>query len=179
MARMNLANRITILRILLIPFFIASVLYSKLEIAILIFIIASITDGIDGYIARTRGQRTELGKILDPIADKLLILSALICLSVAKSIPPNLKLPPYVPIIIISRDAIIVLGVLLIYFIKGHLEVKPTTVSKVTTFFQMLTVVAILLRSGFSPLIWNIAVGFTIVSGVNYFIKGSRILNAK
>ena len=96
-----------------------------------------------------------------------------------KDIPAVVKLPTYVPIIIISRDALIVLGVLVIYFIKGELKLKPTYVSKITTFFQMATVVSILLKTSFSPLLWNIAVGFTIVSGLDYMIMGSRFLNEK
>ena len=176
---MNLANQITILRILLIPFFISFILYSKWELALLVFIIAAISDAVDGYIARTIKDKTKLGKVLDPIADKLLILSAFICLSVAKQLSPSVKPPLYVPITIISRDAIIVLGAVLIYFVKGDLVVKPTLISKITTFFQMATVIGILLRFPLSPLLWNIAVGFTICSGVDYVIRGSRYLNDK
>lgn len=175
----NLANKITITRILLIPFFIALVLYSKWEIALLIFIAAAITDGIDGYVARSAKQRTELGKILDPLADKLIILSAFICLSVTKELAPSLKMPFYVPIIIISRDAIIILGAVLILMTKKSLEIKPTIISKITTCLQMLTVISILLKAPISPLVWNVAVGFTIVSGIDYVIKGSKALNEK
>lgn len=176
---MNLANKITIFRILLTPFFIAFILYSKWEMALLVFIIAAVSDAIDGYIARTTKRRTELGRILDPIADKLLILSAFICLSTATSLPPSVKPPPYVPIIIISRDAIIILGVLLVYFMKGTLDIKPTLISKITTFFQMITVASILLRLPASSFLWNIAVGFTLFSGIDYLIKGSRLFNGK
>lgn len=176
---MNLANKITIFRILLIPFFIAFILYSKWDIALIFFVAAAVSDGIDGYIARTTKQRTELGRILDPIADKLLILSAFICLSVAKELHVSVKPPIYVPIVIISRDAIIVLGALLIYFIKGELEVKPTFISKITTFFQMVTVISILLKLAVSPLLWNLTVGFTVYSGADYVVKGSKLLNEK
>ncbi|NQU95254.1 MAG: CDP-alcohol phosphatidyltransferase family protein [Candidatus Omnitrophica bacterium] len=177
---MNFANKITILRILLIPLFIAFVLYSKWELALLIFMIAALTDAIDGYIARALKQRTELGKILDPIADKLLILSAFICLSVSKALPLTLKPPIYVPIIIISRDAIIVLGAILIHHTKGKLNIVPTIISKITTFLQMATVISILLGSAaVSPLLWNITVCFTIVSGIDYIVKGSKLLNEK
>jgi len=175
----NLANKITILRILLIPFFIAFILYSKWMIAFAVFFIAAITDWVDGYIARVMKQKTELGRILDPVADKLLIISAFICLSVVSDLPPFLKPPMYVPIIIISRDALIFLGSIMIYLTKGALETKTTFVSKITTFFQMVTVMGILLGFKFSPLLWNIAVGFTIVSGISYVIKGTRILNEK
>jgi len=176
---LTLANKITISRILLIPFFIGSVLYSNLTFAFIVFVIAAISDGVDGFVARATGQRTELGKVLDPIADKLLILSAFICLSVTPRLSPSLKLPPYVPIIIISRDAIILLGVLLIYFIKGKFDPKPTFISKATTFLQFLTVVSILLGFPLSVILWNITVGFTVVSGADYIVKGSRMLNER
>jgi len=175
----NLANRITILRILFTPLFIAFILYSKWELALIVFIAASISDGIDGYIARAAKQRTELGKFLDPIADKLLMISAFICLSVASDLPPSVRMPIYVPVLIISRDAIIVLGVLLIHLIKGKVEIKPTIISKITTCFQMATVISILLRSPISPYLWNAAVLFTVASGAHYILKGSKLLNGK
>jgi cardiolipin synthase len=174
---MNLANKITILRVLLIPFFISCILYSKWQAALIIFIIAAASDGLDGYLARTLKQRTELGKVLDPIADKILILSAFIAFSVVNGLPAHIKLPYYVPLIIISRDAIIVLGVLLIYFMKGKIEIKPTAIGKMTTFFQMITVVSILLKLPVSNILWNVAIAFTVYSGIDYIIKGSRLLN--
>ncbi|UCD54924.1 MAG: CDP-diacylglycerol--glycerol-3-phosphate 3-phosphatidyltransferase [Candidatus Omnitrophota bacterium] len=174
---MNLPNKITIFRILLIPFFISFILYSKWEIALIIFIIAAISDGLDGYLARTLKQRTELGRILDPIADKMLILSAFISFCVASNLPASVKPPYYVPIVIISREGIIILGALLIYFIKGKIEMKPTGISKITTFLQMITVISILLKLAVSAVLWNVAVAFTIYSGLDYIIKGSRLLN--
>lgn len=174
---MNLANKISIARIILIPFFIASIVYSKMELALVFFIIAVITDGVDGFIARALKQKTELGTILDPMADKLLLISAYICLSIVTTIPPQLKLPPYVPIIVISRDAIIVLGSIVIHMITGELKVAPSILGKVTTFFQMITIVSILIKYNSSFIIWNIAVLLTIVSGIDYVIKGSRLLS--
>ena len=107
---MNLANKITISRIILTPIFITAIVYSRMDIALVLFTLAIISDGLDGFIARTLNQKTALGTILDPIADKILLVSAFICLSLVNNVPANLKLPPYVPIIVISRDAIIVLG---------------------------------------------------------------------
>jgi cardiolipin synthase (CMP-forming) len=173
---MTLANRITILRILLVPLFIALILYSKEMLAFFVFLIAAVSDMLDGYIARITKQKTELGKILDPIADKILVLSAFICLSVIHS-PMNF--PRYVPIIIISRDAIIVLGIFLIYFLKGNIKINPTLLGKSTTFFQMITIVSVLLKFDFSPYLWNLAVIFTILSGINYVMIGMRLLNDK
>ncbi len=172
---LNLANKITILRIILIPFFIAAVIYSKLEIALIIFIIAVISDGADGFIARALKQKTILGTILDPVADKLLLLTAYICLSIAASIPAELKLPPYVPIIVISRDVIIVLGSIMVFVVTGDLKVAPSALGKTTTFFQMMTIVSILVQFKYSFIVWNITVLLTVISGVDYVRKGSRL----
>lgn len=174
---MNLANKISIARIILIPFFIAAIIYSRMDIALTLFILAIISDGADGLIARALKQKTELGTILDPMADKLLLISAYICLTIVNSIPAHLKLPPYVPIIVISRDALIVLGSVTIYIIKGELKITPSIFGKVTTFFQMITIVSIIVRFQYSFMIWNITVLFTVISGIDYLIKGSRLLN--
>lgn len=173
---MNLANKISIARIILIPFFITSVVYSRMDIALVFFGLAVISDGVDGFIARALKQKTQLGTILDPIADKLLLLSAYICFSVAASVPAHLRLPAYVPIIVISRDAIIVLGSIIVYLIKGEIKISPSVVGKITTFFQMITIVAILVRFGYSNILWNLTTILTIVSGIDYVIKGSRMV---
>lgn len=172
---LNLANRISLARIILIPFFIAAIVYSKLEIALFIFIIAIISDAADGFIARTLNQKTQLGTILDPVADKLLLISAYICLSLANSIPRDLQFPPYVPIVIISRDAIIVLGSVIVHVVTGSLKVSPSAIGKITTFFQMMAIVSVLVRFEYSFVVWNLAVLFTILSGIDYIIKGSRL----
>ncbi len=174
---MNLANRISVARIILIPFFIAAIVYSRMDIALVLFILAIISDGADGLIARALKQKTELGTILDPMADKLLLISAYICLSLANNIPAHLKLPAYVPIIVISRDALIVLGSVTIYFIKGNLKISPSVSGKITTFFQMITIVSILVKFEQSFIIWNITVLLTVISGIDYVLKGSRLLN--
>lgn len=174
---MNVANKISIGRILIIPFFIAAVLYGKLNWAAAIFIIAVASDALDGYIARVKGQRTELGALLDPIADKLLLVSAFISFALVKNLPHHLKLPPYVPIIVISRDFFMGLGCLVIYVIKGKLEIKPTWLGKVTTFLQMMTVAALLFRFPYTGTLWIIMIVFTILSGLDYLRRGSKFLN--
>ena len=118
--------------------------------ALLVFIIASLTDFYDGFLAKRRGLISDFGKIMDPIADKILLVSAFICLSLVNNLPPNLKLPAYVPIIVISRDAIIVLGSVIVYFIKGDVKIEPSIWGKVTTFFQMITIVSILIQFKYS-----------------------------
>jgi len=173
---MNLANKISIARIILIPFFIAAIVYSRLGVALVLFMLAVISDAADGFIARALKQKTELGTILDPIADKLLLMSAYITLSIA-NLKELITIPPYVMIVVISRDVIIVLGSIMVYMIKGALEVSPSILGKVTTFFQMMTIVSVLVQFSHSATVWNIAVTLTIASGIDYVIKGSRLFN--
>ena len=174
---MNLANKITVSRIILTPIFITAIVYSRMDIALLLFTLAIISDGLDGFIARTLNQKTVLGTMLDPIADKILLISAFICLSLVKNVPAHLRLPPYVPIIVISRDAIIVLGSIIVYFIKGNVKIEPSFWGKFTTFFQMITIVSILVKFAHAEIIWDIATLLTIISGADYMIKGSRALS--
>lgn len=180
---MNLANRISILRILLVPFFILCLIYYTPDkeilrwAALFIFSIAVVTDAVDGYVARIFGQKTTLGSFLDPLADKFLLISAFICLTLVDFFPLHLKLPAWVLIIVISRDVIIVLGTILIYIITQHIEIIPSRLGKVATFFQMITIISLLLQFKHSPILWSVAMFFTIVSGINYIRRGSRLLN--
>ncbi len=178
---MNWANRLTILRIVLVPVFITAILYARLDIALIVFIVASITDCLDGYVARTFKEKTKFGAFMDPIADKLLIGSAFICFSIVKDLPSYLKIPAYVPIIIISRDVIILLGVMCLFMISHHeqIEIKPTIISKITTVFQMVTVISLLFKFIHSNWLWNVTVVLTVISGLDYLRIGSRKINAK
>ncbi|MBI4336195.1 MAG: CDP-diacylglycerol--glycerol-3-phosphate 3-phosphatidyltransferase [Candidatus Omnitrophica bacterium] len=179
----NLANKISIARILLIPFFIASIVYYKNQggffdyLPMLIFLAAVLSDALDGFIARRFNQKTELGTIIDPLADKLLILTAFVCLAMSKSIPQNLRLPAWLPILVISRDIIIILGTVLIHLVKGRVRIVPTVWGKITTFFQMSTILAVLMKFPQSFVVWNLAGIFTVASGVDYIVRGSRLLN--
>lgn len=180
---MNFANKITIFRILLVPFFIASILYYGEArpyfrfIALAIFGLASLTDAVDGGIARSRGQVTELGIVLDPMADKLLIASAFISLSVIKNIPQDLRIPAWAVLIVLSRDIIIILGSIIIHLLKGKLSIRPSLLGKVTTFFQMVAILAILAIFRYHRFFIYPAAFFTILSGIDYIWRGSRQLN--
>lgn len=174
---MNLANRITITRIILTPLFITAVVYGRMNMALILFAVAVISDGLDGFVARSMRQQTFVGTILDPVADKILLISAFICLTLIKSIPEGLRLPPYVPIIVISRDAIIVLGSILIHVVKGEVKIVPSFWGKFTTFFQMMTIVSILIQFKYSYYVWDIATILTVISGVDYMLKGSKTLS--
>ena len=180
---MNIANKITIIRILLIPFFIAALLYYSESreylrfTALGIFTLAAITDAIDGGLARRRSLVTDLGIILDPIADKLLLISAFISLSIIKNIPEGLRIPAWATLIVISRDIIIILGFSIIYFLKGRVAVKPSWLGKVTTFFQMITILGVLAMFKYTKFLIYPTVLFTILSGIDYIWRGSRQLN--
>ena len=174
---MNLPNKISIARIILVPFFITAVIYARMDIALVFFILAIISDGVDGMIARAANQKTKFGTILDPVADKLLLVSAFICLAVVKTIPQDLRLPPYVPIVVISRDVILVIGSIMVYLVTGDIKVKPSVAGKITTFFQMMTIVSVLIHFKYSYIVWNLAVALTVVSAIDYIIRGSRLFN--
>ncbi len=180
---MNLANKISITRILLIPFFVAAIIYYTPEkdflrfVALALFMLGVFSDALDGYIARTMNQKTVLGSYIDPIADKLLLLTAFVCLSMVNNFTKDFRLPPWVLLTVISRDAIIVLGSIVIYMMKGRLEVVPSRLGKATTFFQMFTVISVLLHFRYSYIVWIMAAVFTVLSGMGYIRRGSLLLS--
>lgn len=135
---MGLANKLTLLRIFLVPLFIILLGYNQPLYALIVFTIAGLTDAIDGYIARKRDEITLFGKIVDPIADKTLLLSAFIFIYNSNLV---YKFPFWFVVLVISRDMYILLGSALIYLIKGHLKVNPSVFGKATTFFQIGTVI--------------------------------------
>ena len=172
---MGLANQLTILRIFLIPVFIILIGYNKPLYALAIFIIAGLTDALDGFIARKFNQITTLGKILDPIADKALLVSGFIFIYTSDL---SVKFPYWYVVIVISRDIYILLGSALIYFMKGYLDVRPSVFGKATTFFQILSVVAVLIANityisqNFVDWIIYTASFFTVLSTITYTYDG-------
>ena len=180
---MNLANWISVFRIILIPFFVSTIVYYSPEkdylryISLSIFVAAVISDGIDGYIARRHKLKTRLGSFLDPMADKLLLSASFITMAVTQEIPSSIRLPLWIAILVISRDIILALGSLLIHVLTGQLKITPSFLGKLTTVFQMFTIISILLQLPFSFVIWDIAAVFTIASGFDYVYKGSKILS--
>ncbi len=182
---MNLANKISILRIVLIPFFLASLLYCTPQaqhlrfVAAAFFALSIISDAADGYIARVYAQRTRLGTFLDPMADKLLLVSAFATLAVLDTLPVDLRLPAWLSLIVISRDILIVLGIGIIYVINnGHLEIQPSALGKITTFLQMLTILTALLQMPHGRWLWLVTAALTLLSGIGYLRHGTRLLNS-
>ncbi|MFA6217076.1 MAG: CDP-alcohol phosphatidyltransferase family protein [Candidatus Omnitrophota bacterium] len=175
---MNFANKISTFRILTVPFFVSSLIYYSAGkdflrfVALAIFLLGVLSDAIDGYIARKSKQISKAGLILDPLGDKLLLTSAFICLYLF------LHLPLWVTLIVVSRDIIILLGAIVIFIVKKDLNVAPTRWGKLTTTFQMASVVSVLLQLKISNVFWTIAVFFTLISGIDYIMRGFKILYA-
>ena len=176
---MNLPNILTLIRVLLIPFFVIFIINKNFQWAFFAFAIAGITDGVDGLLARITHQRTELGAYLDPIADKLLLSSAFISLAIIEF------LPSWLVVIVITRDVIILVGFLVMWLTNYHPEINPSLLSKMTTAFQIITILLVLMI-GYSPTFQQLSVIaiystaiLTILSGLHYIYTGARILNGR
>jgi cardiolipin synthase len=174
---LNLANRLTILRILMTPVITVLLLYKQVGAALAMFLLAGITDGLDGFVARSRGQRTALGMVLDPVADKLLLMSAVLVLTILK------ELPWWFAIIVVSRDLILIGGAFILYMFIGKMSMPPSRLGKATTGFQILTVLLAMLdnfvpalRSAILP-VAALALALTVASGLDYVYRGTRLLN--
>ncbi|MGB7768021.1 MAG: CDP-alcohol phosphatidyltransferase family protein [Verrucomicrobiia bacterium] len=187
---MTTANKITILRILLIPFFVVETLYyvetgNEVHhlLAILSFAITAILDGVDGYIARRYNQKSELGAILDPLADKLLLVSGIVLLSFNHS-PYLGQIPLWLTGTIIGRDLLILIGIVVIRFTVGKVTVHPRIVGKIATVCQMAVVVWVLLDWDRDLNVrwfkaWTLGAAlFTGVSGLLYVWDGVKQLGS-
>lgn len=183
---MTTANKVTITRILLIPFFIVQILYYINTgddffrvFGLLSFAVAAILDGVDGYIARHYNQKSELGAMLDPLGDKLLLVSGIILLSLPHH--QSLKvIPLWVTGSLISRDVLLVMGWAVIRVTCGKVTVRPRILGKIATVLQMIMVLWTLLKFNDTWLTywtWG-AVISTIVSGLFYVWDGMRQLSA-
>jgi len=173
----NLPNSLTILRILLVPVFVGLLLYAHYDIALLTLLIAALTDILDGMIARITDQRTLLGEYLDPLADKLLLMSAIITLSVLHFIPI------WAVIVVVSRDAILLTGTLVANLTETHIDISPTILGKGTTFAQICYIIATMLfvtgrvsLALVEPFLW-VMVALTVGSGMHYLLRGIQYLN--
>ncbi|NIQ38384.1 MAG: CDP-diacylglycerol--glycerol-3-phosphate 3-phosphatidyltransferase [Proteobacteria bacterium] len=174
---LNIPNTLTILRVLLVPIFVISLLNRHFGWSLVIFVAAGVTDAIDGVIARIAHQKTTLGEYLDPIADKLLLTSAFVALAILKTIPS------WLAVIVLTRDVIISLGFIILFLMDRRPEIRPTTFSKVNTVIQVLTI-ALALFSKMQASVAGIvsgmilaAAGTTILTGLQYIYLGTRMTN--
>ncbi len=130
-SQMNIPNLLTLARLCLVPLIVVMIISSQWFAAFLIFVIAGITDGVDGFIARQFNQRTELGSYLDPLADKALLVSIYVTLAVVKIIPS------WLAILVVARDIMIVGAIVLSWVLDNPIRIKPLWVSKANTFAQI------------------------------------------
>ena len=177
---MSLADKVSIIRILLIPFFVSFlIVYKRFDldysryIALSIFIIAVLTDFFDGLVARIKKEKSEIGKVIDPLADKMLLITAFVSLYFLKFS----LLPWWVVLVVVSRDIIILIGVFILNFLKIEIIILPSIWGKLTTFFQMMTIISVLSGFVFSYIIGFLAVFFTLASGIGYVKRGVKSIN--
>ena len=167
---------------LFVPCFVILLIYDHPKSATVLFLLAGITDGLDGLIARKLKQKTVLGSFLDPMADKILLTAAFITLTVP-SIPLVLHIPTWLTILTISRDVLIAVSVLIIHLQTQHSHFPPTLLGKCTTAVQLL-LVAICMLANFEaklaialfPMVKYAALFFTLASGLHYAYKSIKII---
>src|SRR3989442_4485109 len=193
---MTTANKITVVRILMIPAFVTMAIYYGESVirgqplewqrfaAIAIFILAALSDGLDGYVARRYNQRSTLGIILDPIADKGLLLSGIITLSLtswSEVEPDSGKFPVWFPVLVISRDAILLVGTLVLYLLNGKVHVKPHWTGKIATVLQMIAIRWVMLQLRIIRLFYVVlaAGAFTLISPILYVTDAVRRLHVE
>ncbi len=174
---MGLANWLTIIRIVLIPVVVTLLVYGRPGWALALFVVAAVTDLLDGYVARRRGMESRLGAFLDPLADKLLLTASFVTLTYLK------VLPFWIAALVISRDVMLVMGAVVVHMVGVRIYPRPTRAGKAAAFFQVVTVLVGLTSRTFGlgpvppPLMW-LAAAFTVASGVQYIVQGMRFLNA-
>ena len=171
----NLPNFLTILRLLAIPFFLILLEDNAYGQALLVFVAAGITDALDGAIARLTNTKTELGALLDPAADKLLLLSAFIALGFMHEVPR------WLTVIVISRDVLLVLGYFVLFIMtQESIEIRPTVAGKLSTFFLLSSIAAVLVeltwRGSVPPVLRDllayVAATLTAAAGLQYLYRG-------
>ncbi len=176
MRNLTVANQLTILRIVLIPAFVLLVVYGELGAALLVFITAGATDALDGLIARRAGQRTSLGAWLDPMADKLLLVTTFVVLTLPE-IPLTNHIPLWLTVLVISRDVVIVGVVAIVNLAVGPRTFKPSMWGKMTTAAFILTSVVVMFFNyrGETSVIVDVAIwmslALTLISSADYFFK--------
>lgn len=176
---MSIPNFLSLFRIILVPVTVIFLIDGSFFTALAIFTLAGVTDALDGFLARVLSQKTVLGAYLDPLADKALLTSCFVTLSIMGIIPG------WLAVVVVSRDFIILLGISILFMVSVPFEIKPIFVSKVTTAVQIMTVFLALafktLGGDGHPLFIHslhwLTAGFTIISGFHYLIRGIKAIN--
>ncbi len=169
---MNVPNSLTMFRILLIPVFVALLIQGRYEYCLVVLVVAGLTDGLDGIVARVTDQRTRLGAFLDPLADKLLLSSGFATLAILQLIPL------WVAILVVGRDLMLMAATVVAHVTGTNVEIAPTWLGKGTTVLQLAYIVLVILLSAremelqlLQPLMY-VMVAVTLGSGAHYFYRG-------
>jgi cardiolipin synthase (CMP-forming) len=179
----TIPNLLSLFRMGLVPVFIISVIQGEALRALLIFLLAGITDALDGFIARVFKQQSLLGTYLDPIADKLLLVSAYVTLSIPQ-LNQGTQIPLWVTVLVIARDVLLVVVALILYLAAGVRSFPPTILSKVNTTIQVVAVVLVLISGTFPTIRWidltadtaiYLVAALTLASGLDYVVRMNRL----
>src|SRR5215210_7348694 len=184
---LTLPNLLTMFRMALIPVFVSLLFSRKFAWALGVFILAGLTDGLDGLLARRLNQSSQLGTILDPIADKLLLVTSFVVLSVPaispQPLPRHFPIPFWVTVVVISRDIFIVVGAAAINIVTGFRRFRPSWLGKINTTVQILAIASVLIAAsfpslrGYLPTVYTTVFSFAVLSGIHYIFFASRLVN--
>jgi cardiolipin synthase len=179
----TVANAITCLRVALLFYFLYLVKADRYGLAIIIFLIAGLSDFADGFVARRFNQYSALGRFLDPAADKLLTTAAYIVMALPHQ--DFVPMPIWLAVAVVGRDVLILLGSLVIYLLTHYKEFKPTLLGKINTFLEIGLIFWYLVFNHFHfwipllPVLYGIVIASVVVTGVEYVITGVRVLTSR
>ena len=185
---LTVPNMLTVFRMVLIPLFVTLLFYQRFLWALGVFVIAGLTDGLDGLLARRFAQESQLGTILDPIADKLMLVSAFVVLSMRsvfpQPLPSHLPVPFWVTIAVISRDVFITVGALAINIMTGFRGFRPSWLGKLNTTIQIAGIAAIMFAASvphyhgyYLPTVYAAVFALAVLSGLHYIFFVSKLMN--
>ncbi len=185
---LTVPNMLTVFRMVLIPVFVTMLFYQRFIVALAVFVCAGLTDGLDGLLARRFDQRSQLGTVLDPIADKLMMVTAFIVLSMRSifpaPVPSHLPVPFWVTVAVISRDVFIIVGAAAINIMTGFRGFRPSWLGKVNTTVQIVAIAAIMFAASvpydtgyYLPTVYATVFTFAVLSGLHYIFFASKLLN--
>jgi cardiolipin synthase (CMP-forming) len=181
-------NLLTVFRMVLIPVFVSLLFYQRFVLALGVFVVAGVTDGLDGLLARRFNQKSQLGTILDPIADKLMLVTAFVVLSMRsvfpQPVPSHLPIPFWVTVAVISRDVFILVGAAAINVVTGFRGFRPSMLGKINTVIQITAIGIIMFAASvpygtgyYLPTLYATVFGFAILSGAHYVFFVSKLVN--
>ena len=181
-------NLLTVFRMVLIPVFASLLFYQRFLLALAVFVLAGVTDGLDGLLARRFNQKSQLGTILDPIADKLMLVTSFVVLSMRsvfpQPLPTHLPVPFWVTVAVISRDVFILVGAAAINVVTGFRGFRPSMLGKINTTVQIFAIAAIIFAASvphgsgwYLPTIYTTVFAFAVLSGAHYVFFVSKLVN--